>query len=177
MQFKRLSFKEGTGVASKLVETYNFHKAAAVLAEYGFDCMRLSDDWAGADFFAYHKENGETLKVQLKSNLVIAEKYMCEKDLFMCFPLDSTGNWYLIKHSDLMELVRQHSPYWLQTTSWQDKKMYGSNRGTKEMREALEPYAYWPQYGVINFREVRDYRKAKKLVVQQHQDDPDQTQA
>ena len=94
MQFKRLSFKEGTGAASKRVETYNFHKAAAVLAEYGFDCMRLSDDWAGADFLAHHKETGETLKVQLKSNLVIAQRYMGNKELFMCFPLDRTGNWY-----------------------------------------------------------------------------------
>ena len=32
MQFERLTFDQGTGAASKLVETYNFHKAAAVLA-------------------------------------------------------------------------------------------------------------------------------------------------
>ena len=177
MKFERLSFEEGTGVASKLVETYNFHKAAAVLAEYGFDCMRLSDDWAGADFLAHHKDSGQTLKVQLKSNLVIAQKYLDDKDLFMCFPLDRTGNWYLIKHSDLIELVCQHSASWLESSSWKHRKMYGSNRGTKEMRKALEPYAYWPRYGVINFREVRNYRDIGKVVVQQQRDNPDQTQA
>ena len=28
-------------------ECYNFQKISAVLAEYGFDCIKLSDDWQG----------------------------------------------------------------------------------------------------------------------------------
>lgn len=174
MKFKRLGFEEGTGAASKQVETYNFHKAAAVLAEYGFDCIRLSDDWAGADFLAHHKETGNTLQVQLKSSLVIAKKFERNEDLYMCFPLDRTGNWYLIKHTDLLELVREHSPYWLETSRWEANDLFWSYRATKEMRKALEPYAYWSQYGVINFREVRDYRKACKVVVQRDEPDPSQ---
>ena len=39
MEFKRLSYTDGTGKVSKAIESYNFHKAAGVLAEYGFDCI------------------------------------------------------------------------------------------------------------------------------------------
>ncbi len=44
-------------------ENYNFHKAACVLAEYGYNCIRLSDDWEGADFLVYHKIDQWTFHV------------------------------------------------------------------------------------------------------------------
>ena len=37
-------------------EAYNFQKAASVLADYGFNCIKLADDWQGADFLAYHND-------------------------------------------------------------------------------------------------------------------------
>ena len=37
-------------------ENYNYHKLASVLADYGFDCMRLNNDWQGADFIAVHND-------------------------------------------------------------------------------------------------------------------------
>ena len=39
MAFDRINYEEGTGKSSKQIESYNFHKAAAVLVEYGFDCI------------------------------------------------------------------------------------------------------------------------------------------
>lgn len=39
---------------SKAKETYNFHKMAAILADYGYNCIWLSNDWNGADFIAVH---------------------------------------------------------------------------------------------------------------------------
>ena len=39
---------------SKQKENFNFQKVAAELAEYGFNCMWLNDDWLGADFIAHH---------------------------------------------------------------------------------------------------------------------------
>ena len=47
MRFSHISYEKTTGAHSKRIESYNFHKAAAVLAEYGFDCVRLADDWKG----------------------------------------------------------------------------------------------------------------------------------
>jgi len=77
---------------SKQKEIYNFQKVASVLADYGFNCIKLADDWCGADFLAYHKNGAETLKVQLKGRLSIDKKYL-GKDLFIAFPVDQT--WYL----------------------------------------------------------------------------------
>ncbi len=39
---------------SKAQETYNFHKMAAILADYGYNCLWLNDDWNGADCIAIH---------------------------------------------------------------------------------------------------------------------------
>ena len=41
-------------------EIYNFQKVASLLADYGFNCIKLSDDWQGADFLAYHKDGDQT---------------------------------------------------------------------------------------------------------------------
>jgi hypothetical protein len=48
-------------------EIFNFQKLSATLADYGFNCIKLADDWGGADFIAYHVITTTTLKIQLKS--------------------------------------------------------------------------------------------------------------
>ena len=47
-------------------EPHPFQKVAALLADYGFNCIKLDDDWQGADFLAFHKDGATTLRVQLK---------------------------------------------------------------------------------------------------------------
>ena len=47
---------------SKQKETYNYHKVSAVLADYGYFTMRVTDDWESADFIA----TLEKLKPQLE---------------------------------------------------------------------------------------------------------------
>ena len=44
---------------SRQKENYNFQKVAARMADFGFNCLRLTDDWQGADFIACHID-GET---------------------------------------------------------------------------------------------------------------------
>lgn len=63
---------------------YNFQQTAAILADYGFNCIKLVDDWNGADFLALHIPTGKILKVQLKGRVTINEKYM-GKDIWMNF--------------------------------------------------------------------------------------------
>lgn len=65
-------------------ENYNFHKVAARLANYGFNCLRLTDDWQGADFIACHIDGETFLKVQLKGRLVVDRKYL-GKGIFIAF--------------------------------------------------------------------------------------------
>ena len=59
---------------SKQKENYNFHKVASALADYGYDSMRLNNDWQGADFIAV--KNDEMLKVQLKGRFTVDKKYI-----------------------------------------------------------------------------------------------------
>jgi hypothetical protein len=39
---------------SRHQENYNFTKVASTQADYGYNCLRLSDDYHGADFIALH---------------------------------------------------------------------------------------------------------------------------
>ena len=47
---KKIHYKD---LNSRQKENYNFQKVAGELADYGFNCLRLTDDWQGADFIAW----------------------------------------------------------------------------------------------------------------------------
>ena len=47
MRLERIVYDE---LNAKQKEIYNFQKVAALLANYGFNCIKLDDDWQGADF-------------------------------------------------------------------------------------------------------------------------------
>lgn len=111
MQLVKISYDD---LNSRQQEIYNFQKVAALLADYGFNCIKLSDDWGGADFLAHHKNGMDTLKVQLKGRVTIGKKYI-GKDIYMAFP--ANGAWYLVHHDTLVELVGGCTN-WLNTKSW-----------------------------------------------------------
>ena len=67
---------------SKQKENYNFHKVASALADYGYDSMRLNNDWQGADFIAVKSD--EMLKVQLKGRFTVDKKYI-SKEIHIAF--------------------------------------------------------------------------------------------
>ena len=133
-RLKRIPYSD---LNPKQKEVYNFHKVAAILADYGFNCIKLSDDWQGADFIAYHRDRKDTLKVQLKSRLTVDKKYV-GKGLYVAFPVK--GTWYLIEHDILVRLVSKHSN-WLNTPSWQVEGGYNSKAPSVTMMENLEEYA------------------------------------
>ncbi|OIN55789.1 hypothetical protein [Arsenicibacter rosenii] len=113
MIFQKVDYK--TDLNHRQKENYNFHKIAAVLADYGFNSIRLSDDYEGADFLAIHINNSDILKVQLKGRLTFEQKYI-GKNLFICFP--HLGAWYLYPHDELWAKVSEihnakNSPSWL----------------------------------------------------------------
>ena len=117
-------------------ENYNFQKVSAVLADYGFFTLRLSDDWQGADFIAQHV-NGETfLKVQLKGRLIFDKKY-AGKNLYIAFYEADT--WYLYPHDELLELVLSQSNIGA-TRSWQKSGMYSFPQLSRQLLETLAPY-------------------------------------
>jgi frataxin-like iron-binding protein CyaY len=128
--FKKIPYTQLNG---KQKELFNFQKIAATFADYGFNCIKLADDWQGADFLAYNAGDTSTLKVQLKSRLTINKKY-CEKQLWMAFPYD--GNWYVIEHDSLVRKVGEHTK-WLDTSSWKDKGGYSSTSINPGLLESL----------------------------------------
>jgi hypothetical protein len=126
-------------------ELFNFAKIAATLADYGFNCIKLSDDWQGADFLAYHANASSTLKVQLKARITIHKKY-ADKDIWMAFPHD--GFWYLIEHEKLVAKVGQHTR-WLQSPSWQNMGTFNSGSINQELLNSLLENRIGPVYGPV----------------------------
>ena len=133
----RLQRIKYTELSAKQKEIYNFQKIAGILAEYGFNCIKLDDDWQGADFLAYHKDGSQTLRVQLKSRPGVAKKYL-GKNLYMSFPVDQV--WYLISHDKLVDFVGEVTN-WLETPSWIERGGYSSGNPPKALREKLTGFS------------------------------------
>jgi len=121
---------------AKQKENYNFLKISAVLADYGFMTMRLSDDWQGADFIAQHIDGGTFLKVQLKGRLSFETKYT-GKNLYVAFC--SKGEWYLYPHDELLNRVLEESNVG-ETRSWIEKGEYSFPGLSEQMQDLLQPY-------------------------------------
>ena len=132
LTLKRVDYQDLNG---KQKEIYNFQKVAARLADYGFNCIKLDDDWMGADFLAYHKDGTQTLRGQLKGRLTISKKYT-GKDLYICFRRND--DWYLVPHDDLLDIVGE-TTNWLNSPSW-GTGQYSSGNPSRKTLEALAEF-------------------------------------
>ena len=100
---------------SRQQENRNFHKVAARLADYGFNCMRLTDDWQGADFIALHVDGKTILKVQLKGRLVIDRKYQT-KGIHIAFLYGD--DLFLYDHDAFLAFVEREGKIGEGTRNW-----------------------------------------------------------
>jgi len=116
-------------------ESYNFQKISAVLADYGYVTIRLSDDWKGADFLAQHI-SGRTLRVQLKSRLMFDKRYS-RKDLWVTFC--RKDEWYLFPHDEVLRIVLKRTTIG-RTASWRLRGKYSFPTVSKTLKEILSPY-------------------------------------
>ena len=101
LDFKQIPYQD---LNSRQQETYNFQKVSALLADFGYLTIRLSDDWNGADFIAQHFKTKMFLKVQLKSRLTFDKKYE-DEDLYICFKDGKHGAWYMYNHAELLKKI------------------------------------------------------------------------
>lgn len=131
--FERISYQK---LNSRQREAYNFQKLSAVLADYGFLTIRLSNDWRGADFIAQHFDGIRFLKVQLKGRPAFAKKY-CGRDLYICFPHDKS--WYLYRHDDVLNRLLKAGMVG-RTRSWHSGGAYSFPRLTKHLEAILRRY-------------------------------------
>lgn len=132
MKLEKISYRD---LNARQKENFNYQKLSAVLADYGFVTMRLSDDWQGADLIAQHV-SGDVLRVQLKGRLALSKKYQ-GKDLFIAFADGDT--WYLFPHDEVMTQILKSSGIG-ETVSWRDRGGYSFPVLSKQLRQMLEPY-------------------------------------
>ena len=123
-------------------ESYNFQKISAVLADFGYVTIRLSDDWKGADFLAQHI-GGHTLRVQLKSRLMLAKTYL-KKDLWITFRRKDT--WFLFPHDEIVKVVLKKTKIG-KTRSWAVRGRYSFPKISKQMQGILKPYQIMQEVG------------------------------
>ena len=109
---------------------------SAVLADYGFVTIRLSDDWQGADFIAHHVDGETFIKVQLKGRLTFEKKYQ-GKDLYIAF--HSNGAWYLFPHDEVLECFLSKTNIG-ETQSWKERGIYSFPGLSKKTQKLLEAY-------------------------------------
>jgi hypothetical protein len=121
---------------SRQKENFNFQKVSAVLADYGFVTLRLSDDWQGADFIAQHVDGSTFLRVQLKSRLTFDKKYR-GKDL--CVAFNDGETWYLYPHDELLERILKKTGIG-KTLSWSERGGYSFPRLSEPLHQLLDEY-------------------------------------
>ena len=122
-------------------ENYNFHKVAAIMADYGFNSMRLNDDWKFADFIAIHIDGATMLRIQLKSMLSVAEKYMGQ-GLHIGFL--AGANAYVFPHDEFVRKAQHLGREFTQTVAWKKAGTYWPNI-PKWAVELLAPYRLTPR--------------------------------
>ena len=133
MKLKRVEY---SALNSRQKENFNFQKVSAVLADYGFVTLRLSDDWQGADSIAQHVDGATFVRVQLKSRLAFSKKYK-GKDLWCAF--NDREAWYLYPHDELLAQVLKATRIG-STVSWSERGGYSFPHLSKQLRGLLSRY-------------------------------------
>ncbi|WP_333858328.1 hypothetical protein [Denitromonas sp.] len=132
MRLEKIRYED---LNARAKEMYNFQKAAARLADYGFTCLWLTNDWQGADFIAVHIDGVTDIKVQLKGRLSFAQKYR-GKDIHICF---LNGNdAFLYPHDEILDKVE----HLISDRTWQAKGTWSTPAPTRQFRELLQPYRF-----------------------------------
>lgn len=131
--FKKIVYKD---LNSRQQENYNFHKVAARMADYGFNAIKLSDDWQGADFIAVHIGGELFLKVQLKGRFTVQKKY-CGRGIHVAFP--HNGAWYVYPHDEIMNKLISLGRL-SGTSSWENDGSYTWPSLPKSIENMLAPY-------------------------------------
>ncbi|MFZ1720562.1 MAG: hypothetical protein WAU28_04430 [Candidatus Moraniibacteriota bacterium] len=135
LNFKKINYKT---LNARQQENYNFHKLAAVLADYGYTTIRLSDDWQAADCIAVHR-NGKSLRIQLKGRFVIDKKYI-GKDLWICFPYHDHGEWYLYPHDEILKELEKNDKSFKFYAWFKGSGGFSSGKLSRALVNLLERY-------------------------------------
>ena len=134
IKFKRVRYSD---LNAKQKENYNFQMISAVLAEFGYSTIRLTDDWNGADFIAQHADGKTVLRVQLKPRLHFSKTYS-KKNLWLCFR--EKENVYLLLHDEIVRKVLRKKPRIQHTESWRIRGRYSFKYHPVWLKDLLAEY-------------------------------------
>ena len=123
----KVSYKD---LNSKQKENYNYHKVASALAEYGYDSMRLNNDWEGADFISV--KGDDMIKVQLKGRFTLDRKYK-DKDLYIAFIENGIIKLYL--HDEALAIASSNIT---DSKSWTENGSYSMNQTPKHYSQVIK---------------------------------------
>ena len=115
---------------SKQKENYNYHKVVSALAEYGYDSMRLNNDWEGADFISV--KGDDMIKVQLKGRFTLDRKYE-DKDLYIAFIEKGIIKIYL--HDEALAIATSNIT---DSKSWTENGSYSMNQTPKHYSTVIK---------------------------------------
>jgi hypothetical protein len=127
IEFFRIEY---SSLNARQKENYNFHKVAGALAEYGYNSMRLNDDWQGADFIAI--KNNEMLKIQLKGRFTIDKKYI-GKNIYIAYIEDGVVKIYF--HDDVINSLGGRI---METKSWRLNGRYSWGKTPKIFKSEIQ---------------------------------------
>ena len=130
IRFKKIDYLE---LNPKAKENYNFHQMAAILSNYGYNCIWLNDDWNGADCIAMHIDGVSDIKIQLKGNISFDKKY-CGKNLYIAFFEDK--QLFIYPHDIVLSQVEDL----ISDKKWLRQGSYFQTKITKRFKEIIEPY-------------------------------------
>jgi len=123
----KVSYKD---LNSKQKENYNYHKVAAALANYGYDSMRLNNDWEGADFISV--KGDDMIKIQLKGRFTLDKKYE-KKDLYIAFIEKGIIKIYL--HDEALAIATSNIT---DSKSWDINGSYSMNQTPKHYSQVIK---------------------------------------
>jgi hypothetical protein len=123
----KVSYKD---LNSKQKENYNYHKVASALAEYGYDSMRLNNDWEGADFISV--KGDDMIKIQLKGRFTLDKKYE-KKELYIAFIEKGIIKIYL--HDEALAIATSNIT---DSKSWTENGSYSINQTPKHYSQVIK---------------------------------------
>ena len=123
----KVSYKD---LNSKQKENYNYHKVVSALAEYGYDSMRLNNDWEGADFISV--KGDDMIKIQLKGRFTLDKKYE-KKELYIAFIEKGIIKIYL--HDEALAIASSNIT---DSKSWTENGSYSMNQTPKHYSTVIK---------------------------------------
>jgi len=150
LKLHRIKYAE---LSSRQKENYNFQKISGILADYGYQTIRLTDDWNGADFIAQHVSGNVILRIQLKGRMGFHHKYQ-GKDIWICFRDQYTSRWFLYPHDNVFRMIKRFMTK-RESEVWRSGKGYSFPRLSEDHRRILEPYRVRAESRVSRFKLIK----------------------